>query len=89
MLLGKAIIERCPLIGICLKVGYAALMILKNDKGFEYRIPAWQIDRKTNLERDVISKETVEEFWDSIDDFLMHDQMTAVLSMLLEGTVLL
>lgn len=57
----------------------------KNDKGSEYQIPTWQIDRKINLERDAISKETVKEFWDSIDNFLMHDQMKVVLSMLLDG----
>ena len=65
--------------------GISSLDYTYNKEGEEYQIQAWQIDRKVNPERDVIIKETVREFWDSIDEFLMHDQMKVVLSLLLEG----
>lgn len=51
----------------------------------EHNIPEWWIDKKINVEKQVISKETMFEFWDNIDSFLGHEQMKAVLYMLLKG----
>lgn len=48
-------------------------------------ISEWWIDKKVNVEKQVISKETMFEFWDNIDSFLGHEQMKAVLYMLLKG----
>lgn len=48
-------------------------------------ISEWWIDRKANVEKQVISKETMFEFWDNIDSFLGREQMKVVLHMLLEG----
>lgn len=51
----------------------------------EHNISEWWIDKKVNVEKQVISKETMFEFWDNIDSFLGHEQMKTVLYMLLKG----
>lgn len=72
--------KRRPEGGIC-SLNYT----IDNNEGKELHVEAWLIDTKTNVERQVISKESFREFWDSLDGFFWNEQMKVVTSLLLEG----
>ncbi len=58
---------------------------IEDEKGKELHVDAWLIDRKTSVERQVISKESFFEFLDNIEGFYQHEEMKAVLFLLLNG----
>lgn len=58
---------------------------IEDDKGTEHQVEAWLIDRKISVEKQVISKNCFEKFWDTIDGFFWNEQMKIVASLLLEG----
>lgn len=64
---------------------YSLDAVMEDDKGKEFHADAWLIDRKTSVERQVISKECFNEFWNAIDGFFWNEQMKVVASMLLDG----
>lgn len=72
--------KRMPEGGLC-SLNY----IIDDGKGKELHVDAWLIDRKTSVERQVISKECFSEFWKAIDGFFWNEQMKVVASLLLEG----
>jgi putative uncharacterized protein (fragment) len=72
--------KRMPEGGLC-SLNY----VVDDGKGKELHIDAWLIDKKTNVERQVISKSCFENFWNAIDGFFWNEQMKVVASLLLEG----
>ncbi|MCR2050826.1 hypothetical protein NSB25_26710 [Acetatifactor muris] len=72
--------KRMPEGGVC-SLNY----IIDDGKGKEMHVDAWLIDKRTSVERQIISKSCFEEFWSAIDGFYWNEQMKTVASLLLEG----
>lgn len=64
---------------------YSFDLVIEDDKGNEFHADAWLMDRKASVERQVISKEVFLEFIDNIAGFFQHEEMKAVLSLVLHG----
>lgn len=72
--------KRKPESGIC-----SLDFVIDNERGKERHVEAWMIDRKTSVERQVITKESFSEYLRNIEQSFYPEEMRTVLILCIDG----